>query len=142
MPPRTLHFVRVEQLRRSGLPLVSGWTGGACPWPMDAIARQTEVTAHPLQLDKKSSAFLPSWLRSSRRSYLPVPFRFEICGLLLALSVTASSPVLVPVWVGVKVTLTIHFSLAARLVVHVVAETAKSPVVDIARLVRVMVWLL
>jgi hypothetical protein len=39
--------------------------------------------------------------------------------------------------VGVKVTLTSHSFLAAKLVEHVVAETAKSPVVEIATPVSV-----
>jgi hypothetical protein len=34
--------------------------------------------------------------------------------------------------VGVNVTLIVHLPLAATLVVHVVVETAKSPVVEIA----------
>jgi hypothetical protein len=58
---------------------------------------------------------------------------------LLALSLTLSWPVLVPVCVGVKVTLIVHLPLAARLVVHVVVETAKSPVVEIAMLVSATV---
>jgi hypothetical protein len=43
--------------------------------------------------------------------------------------------------VGVNVTLVVHFCLAARLVPHVVAETAKSPVVEIAMLVSATLWL-
>jgi hypothetical protein len=39
--------------------------------------------------------------------------------------------------VGVKVTPISHSFLAANSVEHVVAETAKSPVVEIARLVKV-----
>lgn len=73
---------------------------------------------------------------------MPVPLRFDVCGLLLALSLTLSVPVLVPVVVGVKVTLIVHFALAARLVVQVFADTAKSPVVEIAILFSVTVWLL
>ena len=76
------------------------------------------------------------------RSYLPVPVRLDVCGLLLALSLTASVPVLVPVVVGVNVTLTVHLLLAAKLVVQVVAEIAKSPLVEIAILLRLTVWLL
>ena len=52
---------------------------------------------------------------------MPVPFRLEVCGLLLALSLTLNTPVLVPLAVGVKVTLIVHFPLAIRLVVQVVA---------------------
>jgi hypothetical protein len=62
----------------------------------------------------------------------PVPVRLEVCGLLLALSLTLSCPVSVPVAAGMNVTLIVHLTLAARLVVQVVAETAKSPVVEIA----------
>jgi len=69
------------------------------------------------------------------RPYLPVPARFDVCGLLLALSLALNCPVLVPVCVGVNVTLIVHFPFAARLVPHVVADTAKSPVVEIAMLV-------
>jgi hypothetical protein len=76
------------------------------------------------------------------RLYFPVPVKLDVCGLLLALSVTLNFPVLVPVSVGVKVTPIVHFALAARLVVHVVAETAKSPVVEIATLVSATLWLL
>lgn len=61
---------------------------------------------------------------------------------MLALSFTISCPVLVPVCVGVKVTLIVHFFFAARLVPHVVADTAKSPVVEIAMLLSVTDWLL
>lgn len=60
----------------------------------------------------------------------------------MALSLTFSVPVRVPVAVGVKVTLTAHLSFAPKLVVHVVADTAKSPVVEIAMLVSVTLWLL
>ena len=71
-------------------------------------------------------------VRGNEWPYFPVPFRADVCGLLLAPSLTLSWPVLVPVCVGVNVTLIVHLPLAARLVVHVVAETAKSPVVEIA----------
>jgi hypothetical protein len=61
-----------------------------------------------------------------------VPFRLEVCGLPTALSATLNVPVLVPVAVGVNTTLIVQGVLAARLVPHVVVETAKSPVVEIA----------
>jgi hypothetical protein len=70
----------------------------------------------------------------SAKNYLPVPVRLEVCGLLTALSDTLNDPVLVPVWVGVNTTLIVHLVLAARLVVQVVVETLKSPVVEIAML--------
>ncbi len=60
----------------------------------------------------------------------------------MALSFTLNLPVLVPIAVGVKVTLTVHFALAANVVVHVVAEIAKSPVVAMPMLFRLTLWLL
>jgi hypothetical protein len=63
--------------------------------------------------------------------YFPVPVRLETCGLLLAESLTLSWPVRVPLAAGVKVTLIVHLPLAGRLVPQVVAETAKSPLVEI-----------
>jgi hypothetical protein len=71
---------------------------------------------------------------------IPAPDSVTVCGLLLALSLTLSVPVLVPVADGVNVTLIVHLPLAARLVVHVVADIAKSPVVEIAMLVNATVW--
>lgn len=68
----------------------------------------------------------------SRPSYLPVPFRLEVCGLPTALSATCNVPVLVPVAVGVNTTLIVQCDLAARLAVQVLVETLKSPVVEIA----------
>ena len=61
---------------------------------------------------------------------------------MLALSLTFNCPVLVPNAVGVNVTLIVHLPFAAKLVVQVVADTAKSPVVEIAMLVSATVWLL
>jgi hypothetical protein len=83
-------------------------------------------------------------LESSRSTllYLPVPVRLDVCGLLLALSLTLNCPVLVPVACGVNLTLIVHLLLAGRLVAQVVVDTAKSPVVEIAMLVRAIVWLL
>jgi hypothetical protein len=72
------------------------------------------------------------------RSYLPVPVRYDVRGLLLRLSLTLNLPVLVPIALGVNFTLTVHLLLAARLVPHVVADSAKSPVVEIAMLVSAM----
>jgi len=57
-----------------------------------------------------------------RRTYLPVPFRLEVSGLLMALSLTLNDPVLVPFCVGVNTTLIVHEVLAARLAVQVVAD--------------------
>jgi hypothetical protein len=71
-----------------------------------------------------------------------VSVRVDVWGLLLALSLTLGCPVLFPVAVGVNVTLVAHLLLAAKLVVHVVADTAKSPLVVITMLVRAALWLL
>jgi hypothetical protein len=68
-----------------------------------------------------------------------VPVRFDVCGLFAALSLTLNCPVRGPVAVGVNVTLIVHLLFAVRLVVHVVDDTAKSPVVDITMLVRATV---
>ncbi len=73
---------------------------------------------------------------------MPVPFRLAVCGLLLALSVTVSVPVLVPFVVGVNVTLIVHLLLAAKLLEQVVADTAKSPLGEIAMLSRLTLKLL
>lgn len=48
----------------------------------------------------------------------------------MALSLTDSVPFLVPVCVGVKITLIVHLVLAARVAEQVVAEMLKSPVVE------------
>jgi hypothetical protein len=72
----------------------------------------------------------------------PEPVSAALWGLLLAPLLTLNSPVLLPNAVGVNVTLIVHLRLAARLVVHVVADTAKSPVAEIAMLVSSAVWLL
>ena len=79
----------------------------------------------------------PVW--SDGSGYLPVPVRVEVCGLPGALSLTDKLPVLVPVCVGVKTTLNVHFALAARLVEQVVAEILKSPVVEALIPVKVTV---
>jgi hypothetical protein len=73
---------------------------------------------------------------------LPVPVRLEVCGLLLALSLTFNVPVLVPVAVGLNTTLIVQLDLAARLVVQVVVETLKSPLVEITMLLSVTFCLL
>jgi len=71
-----------------------------------------------------------------------VPVRLEVCGLLLALSLTFNVPVLVPVAVGLNTTLIVQLDLAARLVVQVVVETLKSPLVEITMLLSVTFCLL
>ena len=56
----------------------------------------------------------------------PVPVRFAVCGLLLALSVTVSVPVRLPTTVGVNVTLIVHLAFPATVVPQVMVW-AKSP---------------
>ena len=73
---------------------------------------------------------------------MPVPVRFETCGLAAALSATSNCPVLVPVAAGWKTTLIWQVDFAARLVVQVVAETLKSPVVEITMLLSETLCLL
>src|SRR5438093_1085951 len=48
----------------------------------------------------------------TRRAAVPVPCNAAVCGLLLALSVMVRVPVLVPVIVGAKVTVTVQLDLA------------------------------
>lgn len=66
-----------------------------------------------------------------------MPVREDFCGLLFAESLTLNVPVLVPVAVGLNTTLIVHLVLAAKLVVHMVEETLKSPVVEITMLFSV-----
>lgn len=61
-----------------------------------------------------------------------MPFRLAVCGLPTALSATLNVPVRAPVAVGVNTTLIVQADLAPKLVPHVVVETLKSPVVEIA----------
>jgi hypothetical protein len=59
-----------------------------------------------------------------------VPVRFAVCGLLLALSVTARVPVRVPNWVGLNVTPIEQRPPAAREAPHGLVDAvavAKSP---------------
>lgn len=77
-----------------------------------------------------------------RPTQVPVPVNAELCGLLLALSLTPRLPVLVPVCVGVNVTLIVQCCSAARLLVQVVDDTAKSPVVLMLMPVSATAWLL
>jgi len=74
--------------------------------------------------------------------YLPVPFRLEVCGLPKALSDICNEPVNAPVAAGLKTMLILQLPLAARLVVQVVVETLKSPVVEIATPVSATLCLL
>lgn len=71
-----------------------------------------------------------------------MPFRLEVCGLPIALSATLNVPVLVPTAVGVKTTLMVQLESALRLLVHVVVETLKSPVVEMVMPVSVTACLL
>lgn len=60
----------------------------------------------------------------------------------MALSAALNVPVLVPMAVGWNTTLMVQWLLAARVVAHVVAETLKSAVVEIAMPLRVTLCLL
>jgi len=75
-------------------------------------------------------------------SYLPVPVNVAVCGLLPALSLTLSVPVLVPFAVGLNTTLMVHLPLEAKLVPQVVVDTAKSPEGEMTMLLSVAVRLL
>jgi hypothetical protein len=87
---------------------------------------------------EKNPAFLrgclPATVEEQQPGHFPVPVSAEVCGLLIPLSATLNDPVLVPVIVGVKVTLILQLALATRLVVQVVEETLKSPLVEITML--------
>src|ERR1700678_1105430 len=72
--------------------------------------------------------------------YLPVPVRLEVCGLLLAESVTCKVPIAVPVAVGVNTTSIVHVALEVNCVPHVVEETLNSPVVVITMFLRIVLW--
>jgi hypothetical protein len=91
-------------------------------------------------LGKKKPRISAGLVVISTDVHLPVPVSFELCGLLLALSTTFNVPGLVPTAVGANTTLIVQPDFAARLVVHVVAETLKSPVVEITMLLSAAVW--
>lgn len=55
---------------------------------------------------------------------------------MAALSLTDSDPVVVPVAVGLKTTLIVHFAFSAKLLPQVVVETAKAPVVEMLMLFK------
>jgi hypothetical protein len=61
-----------------------------------------------------------------------VPVSFTTCGLLVALSVTVTAPVILPVLFGVNVTVKAHVEFAATLAPHVPRlAIAKSPLATI-----------
>ena len=107
----------------------------------DAPPRFSTKDARLTTLDFKKKPRISAGLVIATYIYLPVPVRFEDCGLLLALSVTFNFPVLVPTAVGVNTTLMVQLVLAARLAVQVVVETLKSPVVEITMLLSATLWL-
>jgi hypothetical protein len=72
----------------------------------------------------------------------PVPVSAALCSLLLASSLALRVPVIFPSAVGVNVTLTVQWLWAAKVVVHVVADTPKSPAVAIVMLFNGTPWLL
>lgn len=66
-----------------------------------------------------------------------MPVRLDVCGLLLALSLTDSDPVVAPVPVGLKTTLMVQCVFFARLLPQVVVETANAPLVEMLMLSKV-----
>ena len=94
-----------------------------------------------MPLLKKGLPTQPHEMNLETTAYLPVPVRFDTCGLLLALSAACTVPVLVPFWVGVNVTLMVQLPIADTVDPHVVEDTAKSPVVEIKTPVSVTLWL-
>lgn len=67
---------------------------------------------------------------------MPVPVSVEVCGPPTALSLTCNEPERAPVCVGWNTTLMVQLPPPDRLDPQVVAETAKSPVVDAEMLVN------
>jgi len=72
------------------------------------------------------------------RKSAPPPPKFTTCGLLAALSVMVSTPVLLPATVGVKVTLMAQLAAGAKPVPQVLS-CAKSPVTVIPAIVKAAV---
>ena len=68
--------------------------------------------------------------RETRSGAVPVPDRFTTWGLVLALSVIVSAPILLPIAPGLNTTLMLQVLPAARLAPQVLAS-AKSPVAAI-----------
>lgn len=58
----------------------------------------------------------------------------------MALSLTDSNPVVLPVAVGLNTILIVHFNFAARLLPHVVAETLKAPLVEMVMPFKLTFW--
>jgi len=71
---------------------------------------------------------------------LPVPFRFETCGLPTALSDTCNVPVSTPTPVGVNTTSMVQLAFDVRFVWHVVVVTLNGPVVEITRFLSSTFW--
>lgn len=71
-----------------------------------------------------------------------MPVRFEVCGLLRALSDTCNVPVAVPTPVGVNTTSIVQLALEVSIGSQVVEETLKLPVVEIEMFLSIMFWLL
>ena len=69
-----------------------------------------------------------------------MPDRFEVCGLLTALSDTLNVPVVAPTAVGVKTTLMVQVAVEVSSDAQVVVETLKFPVVEIAMFLRIVLW--
>jgi hypothetical protein len=73
----------------------------------------------------------------TRPGVAPVPDRGTICGLVIALCVRISCPVLVPATVGVNVTVIVQVAPAASVVPHPLAR-AKSPLIELLMPVSVV----
>lgn len=67
---------------------------------------------------------------------VPVPLSGSTCGVPAALSATVNVPEIAPVVLGVNVRLMVQVLLAATVPAQVVADTAKSPLVEIVPIVR------
>ena len=81
--------------------------------------------------NKKGLLAQPHERKAYSLVYLPVPDRLEVCGAPAALSLARNNPVLVPIWVGLNITLIVQLDWAERVLGQFVPVTLKSPVVPI-----------
>ncbi len=106
-------------------------------WFTASVAIKVNVFAALVVLTNCVPKLIAAGVRCTPPSAVPVPVKFAVCGLSLALSLTTTCPVLVPVVVGAKVTWNWHEAVPfspPRLVPHLLFDTAKSPVVEITML--------
>ena len=80
--------------------------------------------------EKKGLLAQPHETKAYSLVYLPVPDRLEVCGAPAALSLARNNPVLVPIWVGLNITLIVQLDWAERVLGQFVPVTLKSPVVE------------